>query len=494
MAKIEEAVRNLGLHDQLGKCFVGGKWVAGEGPAFVADEPWTQSVVFEANEPSSSQIHLAAQVAQQAQAQWAALSMEDREELLSRFVSLVAENKAELSTIVSTEAGKPVWEAEQEVSVIGGKLAATKAAYQARAASIVADTGSTSVSVETVFVPIGTCAVLGPYNFPLHMMNGQIIPALLAGNSVLIKPSEFGSASATAYTHLMERAGIPKGVVGLLIGGSRVGRALVENDLVDGVFFTGGAVAGAEIRKACAKTNKACAIEAGGNGVLVVDEVSDVNAAAEIAIQSTFWSAGQRCNNARHIFITKSGRDSGFLDAYLNKASDIFPATEPSDPKGFYGVLRRPSDKSRLLEHAAELEENGAKALFGSIEAQNNVGRQEMLPIVYELEASRAIDQTEYMGPIIQVRFVEDIDQAIDLANSVELRLSAGLLAGNRAQFENFAAKMKFGNLTWNCPTANASGYASFGGRGGSGNFRPAGYLAVDFCVTGVSRFMVSDE
>ena len=489
---VENAVNILKISQLKGHNFVGGSWETEHSEEKSEHEPWGHSAIYDYHEPSEELIDKTVDGACAAFVSWKSTTVEKRLEILGRFAKLIGENKDLLSHIVAIESGKLLWEAEQEISVLGSKVDATKAAFDERASNITADTGTPAISVETEFKPLGVCVVLGPYNFPMHMMNGQIIPALLTGNTVICKPSEFGILSATAYTRIMQQAGIPDGVFNLLVGGPAVGETLVQHDKTDAVYFTGSASTGEAIRVSCAKKNKKCAIEAGGNSVLIVDSFQDVDKAVETCIQSTLWSAGQRCNCARHLLVTKKALEDGFLDKYIEAVSSIVPASEIDDSNGFYGVLRNERDKSRLLSHVENLIELGATILHGTSN-QGHLGKCSMTPVILQSKIDDLVCQDEYMGPVVQVRIYDDVESAVSWANKIELRLTAGILTTSDTVKSKFRRDIEFGNLTVNCPTAFASGYASFGGLGNSGNFEPAGFLAVDFCVTGVSHFVSND-
>ncbi|MFB9149505.1 aldehyde dehydrogenase family protein [Roseovarius ramblicola] len=472
-----------------GKHFINGNWAAGTEQSITEVEPWAGKPIVEYQLPSDQQISSAVDSASRAQVEWYAIGTEKRIQHLQNFISVLEAKKDELSTIVAQEAGKPYWEAEQEVGILPGKLDASISAYKNRAQDILAPSQDPSIIVKTSFRPHGTCLVLGPYNFPLHMMNGQVIPALLSGNSVIIKPSELGCASAIQYVEAADEAGLPRGVIQLLLGSADLGKQLVCSEGVGAVFFTGSASAGQSIRQKCAERNVPCAIEAGGNSVLVVGDFDNVEKTSDIIVNSAFWSAGQRCNSARHLLITQAAYERGIIDALVSKVSNLRSANDITDSTAFYGVMRREDDISRLADYTAKLTESADDVIFGTQISP----MESIVPFIVRMPTQLPLEQEEQMGPVLQVRIVADLQQAIEVANSVELRLTAGLLSRSRDEYNEFSRMAEFGNIVWNCPTANASGYASFGGRGDSGNSRPAGYLAIDFCVTPVSEFMVPD-
>ncbi|HEV2727131.1 MAG TPA: aldehyde dehydrogenase family protein, partial [Solirubrobacterales bacterium] len=251
---------------------------------------------------------------------WAAHSVSFRTEALRRFANVVRGKEAEFSELIARETGKPLWEARTEVAAVVNKVDISINAYAERTPQrrVEAALGN---KVAVRHKPHGVLAVLGPYNFPAHLPNGHIVPALIAGNAVVFKPSEKTPATGEFLVRCFHEAGIPEGVVRLLIGGPDEGRALASEPGIDGLLFTGSARAGKALHRQFADMpHKILALELGGNNPLVAWNVKDVDAAAATIVQSAYLSAGQRCTAARRLII-EDGRHEALIEA-VTKLSD----------------------------------------------------------------------------------------------------------------------------------------------------------------------------
>src|SRR5690348_7991002 len=245
---------------------------------------------------------------------WAAHSHAYRIEAVRRFANVVRAKENEFAELISRETGKPLWEARTEVGAVVNKVQISVEAYAERTPQrkMEAALGNRTAVRHK---PHGVLAVLGPYNFPAHLPNGHIVPALIAGNTVVFKPSEKTPATGELLVSCFHEAGIPEGVVRLLIGGPDEGRALAGQPGIDGLLFTGSARAGMSLHKQFADTpQKILALELGGNNPLVVWDSKDIEAAAAIAVQSAYLSAGQRCTAARRL-IVEDGKEGPLLKA-----------------------------------------------------------------------------------------------------------------------------------------------------------------------------------
>ena len=248
--------------------------------------------------------------ARRAWPQWAAQPLATRIELMRRFANEVRKEQDKFAELIAKETGKPLWEARGEVESVVAKVEISVRAYAERTGQRKLDSalqGTAAVRHK----PHGVMAVLGPFNFPAHLPNGHIIPALIAGNVVVFKPSEKTPAVGEFLLQCFNKAGISAAVVQLLVGGPEEGKALVAHDGIDGVLFTGSAQAGIAInRKLAANPGKIVALEMGGNNPLVVWDTPKITDAAVLIVQSAFTSAGQRCTAARRLIVKSSLYDA----------------------------------------------------------------------------------------------------------------------------------------------------------------------------------------
>jgi len=324
-------------------------------------------------------------------------------------------------------------------------------------------------------------AVLGPYNFPAHLPNGHIVPALIAGNAVVFKPSEKTPATGAFLVECFHQAKIPEGIVRLLVGGPDEGRALAAEPGIDGLLFTGSARAGKALHKQFADTpHKILALELGGNNPLVVWDCKDVEAAATIVVQSAYLSAGQRCTAARRL-IVEDGHEGPLLEA-IQRLTDRLIVAEPfADPPPFMGPLIDLAAADHLQEQWLGLMMKGGKPMRRLDRPVD--GLPFLTPALIDVTDIAERPDEELFGPVLQLIRVKDFDAAIDEANNTRFGLAASLVGGAPELYDRFWANVRAGVINWNKPTNGAPSNAPFGGIGLSGNHRPSAYYAADYCA-----------
>ncbi len=274
--------------------FIAGRWCDGEGDVLVSTDPASDEVLWQGRSASAAQVDQAILAARTAFPAWQATPLGQRIDLLQRFAAQLQQRKDEFARLISRENGKPLWDAHTEMAAMIGKIVISITAYQHRTGTVEKNTATRESLIR--HKPHGVVAVLGPFNFPGHLPNGHIVPALLAGNCVVFKPSELTPAVAQLTLQCWQAAGIPAGVINLLQGDQRVGVALVQHPQLDGLFFTGSANGGHALHRAWGgQPDKILALEMGGNNPLILEPVADVNAALYTVLFSAFVSSGQRC-------------------------------------------------------------------------------------------------------------------------------------------------------------------------------------------------------
>ena len=465
-------------------CLIGGEWTAGEGPTLASTSPVDQRTLWSASEASATDVATALRSARRAQPEWEALSLVQRQEVLTTFAQLLDADRSALANAISAETGKPRWEAETEVASVIGKVALSIEAHAERNPSVsVSDTASLR------YRPLGVVGVLGPFNFPAHLANGQIVPALLAGNSVVYKPSELTPLVATIHVRLLTEAGLPPGVLNLVVGGREVGEALVAGD-VDAIGFTGSVATGRAIHRSLAhRPNVLLALEMGGNNPLVVADVPDREAVLNLIVRSAFLTAGQRCTCARRIFIPRSPEGDGLLDRLVDATMQLPVGAPDDEPEPFMGPLITANAANRVRDHVAELIRRGGTELTRY--ADDSTGAF-VRPTIVAADGVD-LDDDEVFGPVITIHRFDDLEAAFDAAADTDYGLAAGLISSDAKNFERFQQVMKVGIVNFNCPTTGASGRLPFGGVGASGNHRPAGWTAADFCAHPVASLSYDD-
>ncbi len=428
--------------------------------------------------------------ARAAAADWARHSVPYRSEALRRFANVVRKRDKEFATLIAQETGKPFWETQTEVAAVVNKVEISINAFAERTPkrSVEAAMGS---KVTVRHKPHGVVAVLGPYNFPAHLPNGHIVPALLAGNAVVFKPSEKTPATGELLVGCFHEAKIPEGVLRLLIGGPDVGKALAAQPDIDGLLFTGSARAGMALHKQFADTpQKILALELGGNNPLVVWHPKDVDAAAVIAVQSAFLSAGQRCTAARRL-IVEDGKEKPLLDAIAAMIDRIIVDEPFADPQPFMGPVIDNQAADRLQEQWVTLMMKGGKPIRRLDRPYDD--RPYLTPALIDMTDSKDVPDEEIFGPVLQLVRVKDFDSAIAEANNTRFGLAASLVGGTPEQFEQFWTNTEAGVINWNRPTNGAPSNAPFGGVGLSGNHRPSAFYAADYCAYPVTSVQASN-
>jgi succinylglutamic semialdehyde dehydrogenase len=440
--------------------------------------PADGSVVWRGAAAGPAAIDAAFAGARRAQPGWAALPFADRCALAERFAEVLQARKESLAATIAREIGKPLWEARTEVAAMAGKVAISIRAHAERCREF---HGGAAI---TRFRPHGVVAVLGPYNFPGHLPNGHITPALLAGNTVLFKPSELAPATAEATLACWREAGLPGGILQVLQGGADTARALAGHADLDGLFFTGSAATGKLLARQFADApGRILALEMGGNNPLIVDtaHIADPAAAVAIALRSAFLSAGQRCTCARRLIVVESPGARDLVAALVAGASALRVDDPFAEPPPFMGPLASPAFVDKVLVAQRGLAGAGARVLLEARAPRPGTGF--VTPAILDVSGIRDLPDEEVFGPLLQVIRVADLDAAIDAANATRYGLAAGLLSDSAERYAHAYPRLRAGIINWNTQLTGASSAAPFGGIGDSGNLRPSAYFAADYCA-----------
>lgn len=457
--------------------FIDNHWVAGKGKNLISFSPLSHEELWNDNQASISQANQAVLSAVDAFDGWKKSSLNNRLKIIKKFYKILVQEQDFLANLISLETGKLLEDSKSEVAAASAKLGNSIKAYKERTGSKVKALGSSQQAI--THFPHGPMAIIGPFNFPLHLPNGHITPALLAGNTVVFKPSEQTPLVGEAMVLLWERAGIPKGVINLVQGDYRIGEALVKHKLIRGVLFTGGIKAGLKIHKHLAgQPNKILALELGGNNPLVAWNTKKISRAVEIITTSAFLSSGQRCTCARRLILQNSTNGKAIADSLLKHAKLI--GAEIKNSK-HYGPLINSNAAKNFIEFQQKLIDHGGRVLLrGKIIFKNG---SLVSPAIIDMTKAKKFFDEEVFGPMLQIKFVENFEEAINEANNTNFGLSAGLISDNGSLFEIFQRDINAGIVNFNSPITGASGSAPFGGVGKSGNHRPAGYYAADYCA-----------
>jgi len=429
---------------------------------------------------ATSDVDLEVATARDGWVTWAARAVTFRVETMRRFANVVRQRADAFADVIARETGKPLWEARTEVDSVIAKVDISVSAYAERTAQRRMDAPMGS-RMALRHKPHGVLAVLGPYNFPAHLPNGHIVPALIAGNAVVFKPSEKTPATAVFLCECLHAAGVPEECMRVVIGGPDEGRKLAAHDGIDGLLFTGSARTGLALNRAFAeKPEKILALEMGGNNPIVVWDTPDLATAAVLVAQSAFTTAGQRCTAARRL-IVQDALAEPFLAELNRLAGRLIVGRPHDDPQPFMGPVIDNEAADGLTESFLALMMRGGRPIRHM--ARPDPERPLLTPGIIDVTDLPDRPDIELFGPLLQVIRVDDFDAAIAEANNTRYGLSASLVSQTPILYDRFWAGARAGIVNWNKPTNGASSSAPFGGIGWSGNHRPSAYYAADYCA-----------
>ena len=464
--------------------YVNGVWSAGSGPHMATTNPASGEAIWSGNAAGIADVDNACQAARSRFEAWAITPLEARIAICAKFRDLLKASGDELASLISQEVGKPLWEARTEVASMANKVDISVQAYRARTGEISAKIADGEAVLR--HRPHGVFGVFGPYNFPGHLPNGHIVPALIAGNTIVFKPSEYAPQTAIKTVALWAEAGLPHGVLNLVNGGRETGVLLAQNAALDGILFTGSYQTGAILhRQFAGQPGKMLALEMGGNNPLVVWNAGNLDAAVHHAIFSAFVSAGQRCTCARRLIVQDSPAGQQFLDRLVDVAGKISVGRPDQTPAPFMGPVVSESIAQRLMQAQADLLRRGGKPLLHMQQLVEGTGL--LSPGIVDVTNAHGVPDEEWFGPLLQVIRVADFDAALTAANNTAYGLAAGLLSDDADLWQTFQLRVRAGVVNWNRPTTGAASSAPFGGVGNSGNHRPSAYYAADYCASPVA-------
>lgn len=468
----------MGQHEMMGDRCVGGAWLASSGAGFASIDPALGDQVWAGRAAGAEEVAQAFAAAREAFPAWARRSLAERVAACRAYGAQVEAHKEAFAVLIARETGKPLWEARGEVQAMLGKIEISIRAQAERAGE--RHEAAAFGEARLQHRAHGVMAVMGPYNFPGHLPNGHIVPALLAGNTIVFKPSELTPGVGGAMMEAWRASGLPAGVLNLVQGGRETGAALLAHPHLAGVLFTGSAATGRFIHQQFAgRPDIILALEMGGNNPLVVWPGGDVAAAANVVVHSAFASSGQRCSCARRLILPHGAFGDAVLEALVAQARALRIGPWNANPEPFMGPLVTQAAAQRAQAAAQALIAKGARALLP-------LRREDAYfhPLVLDMmEADEEAADEEIFAPVLQVWRVHDLDAAFARANATRFGLSGGLISEDASVWAHAQNEMRVGVLNWNRPTTGASSAMPFGGPGLSGNARPSAYYAADYCA-----------
>lgn len=462
--------------------YIDGKWRPGRGGELVSIDPATGEAVWREATASEADVAEAVAAARAAFPTWTDQPREARIAVLRRYKEVLVERTAVFAEALSRETGKALWETKAELASMAGKVDLSIKAYDER-------TGVTEKAMPFGRAVLrhrahGVMAVLGPFNFPGHLPNGHIVPALLAGDTVVFKPSEETPLAGQLMVEALEAAGVPAGVVNLIQGGRETGQALINQE-IDGLLFTGSAAAGTFFRRHFAdRPDVILALELGGNNPLVVWDADDAEAVAAIVVQSAFITTGQRCSCARRLIVPDDAFGKAVIEATAALAGRLTIGAWNAEGEAFMGPLI----SARAATAARAVADTMGGERIRSLGPVEGLSEAFVTPGLVDVTGVDTPDE-ELFAPWLQVRRVVSFDDALKTANATRYGLSAGLISNESRRWDQFLNRIRAGVVNWNRPTTGAAGSMPFGGLGASGNHRPSAYYAADYCAYPVASF-----
>ncbi len=461
--------------------YIAGVWQSGHGPTFTRSNPSTDSEIWRGQAADAADVDAAFRAARAAFETWSDTTVAEREGIARRYAALLKERTEALALTIAREVGKPLWEARGEVATMAGKVELSIKALHERTG--VKEQATDFGRHRLTHRPHGVVAVYGPYNFPGHLPNGHIVPALLAGNCVLFKPSELTPMTAEAMVQTWIDAGLPPGVLNLLQGERATGEAVAKHPELDGLYFTGSSRTGAILNQQFASSpGVILALEMGGNNPLVVGGTYDIPAAVHEIVQSAWITSGQRCTCARRLFVADDAQGDALVAALVTAAQAITVGPAESLPQPFMGPVVSGKVADQLLAVQAQLLEQGATALLPMRRLAQ--GAAYVTPALIDVTAVvDLLRDEEDFGPLLKLIRYQTFDDALRMARATRYGLSAGLLSDDDGEWQRFQKASRAGIVNRNRPTTGASGAYPFGGTGASGNHRASAFYAADYCA-----------
>lgn len=448
-------------------------------------DPAADQVVWQGAESTPGQVADAVAAARAAFPDWADRPRQDRIDAVKRYQAVLKARAPEMAQAISRETGKALWETTAELGSMQGKVDISIRAYDERTGERANDTAFGRAFLR--HRPHGVAAVLGPFNFPGHLPNGHIVPALLAGDTVVFKPSEETPWTGQLMAECLAEADLPAGVFNLVQGGREVGAALLDQP-IDALMFTGSGAAGAHFRRKFADDpHVILALELGGNNPLVVWDAADIEAVAGLVVQSAFVTTGQRCSCARRLIVPEGPQGDAIVEAVAALVDRLIFAPWDSQPEPYGGPLISKSAATAALKALQDRIDTGARVIRASGPVDNLPGAF-VRPALIDVTGVHVPDE-EMFAPFLSVTRVATFDAAIQEANATRYGLSAGLVSDDPANWDRFIRRIRAGVVNFNRPTTGAAGDMPFGGLGASGNHRPSAYYAADYCAYPVASF-----
>jgi succinylglutamic semialdehyde dehydrogenase len=429
---------------------------------------------------------------------WRKYSEENRNQLLKKYQEEVSKRKDDIALAISYEMGKPLWEAKTEVASVISKVAVTIEESLPRVKNKTFENILPNTRGHIIYKPIGPSLIIGPFNFPCHLANGQILSALVAGNSIIFKASEKTFYSAQLLIECFHAAGFPEGVINFILGDGEVARRLLKEKSIKGVFFTGSKEVGKKILDITHHDlSKLVSLELGGKNTSILHHDANLDHAIPEILKACFLTSGQRCTSTSIIAINKKIEDE-FIGRFHDLAKKIIidhPVEYIREP--FMGPLVDQSAVDSYLLFMGMAKREGIEELMRGKQLDKNKKGYYVTPSIHRA-AKWSNDsmflQSEIFGPNVTFIPYDTIDEAISIANATEYGLASAIFTRDQSLYQYCLEEIDSGLLNFNRSTVGASAKLPFGGVKNSGNYRPAALTTIDACVYQMSGLEVTND
>lgn len=423
-----------------------------------------QDVVGEFARASTADAELAIKAARNAFAKWSRVTPQERFDILDRAGTEILARKEELGRLLAREGGKPLADATGEAGRAGA-IFKYFAGEAVRLGGEKIDSVRPGVEVEITREPLGVVVAITPWNFPLAIPAWKIAPALAFGNCVILKPAELAPASPWALVDIVQRAGLPPGVLNLVMGpGSRLGAVLTGSPDVDAISFTGSQAVGASVAADAVRNGARLQLEMGGKNPLIVLDDADLATAVSVAVNGAYFQAGQRCTASSRIIVTEGIHDR-FVEAMVERMKRLV-VDDALKPGTEIGPVVDGKQLDKDLEYVEIGRREGARLVYGGERLQRSTEGYYMAPAIFVDSApAMRINREEIFGPVASVIRARDYDEALAVANDTPFGLSAGIVTTSLKYSSHFKRNSQSGLVMVNLPTAGLDYHVPFGGR-----------------------------
>jgi betaine-aldehyde dehydrogenase len=457
------------------KLYIGGRWVPSASAEFLdVHSASTEQVIARVPAGSPADIQQAVSAARAALDQWANTAPAQRAACLSRIHAGLKERADEIARTISLEVGTPL----KMASRIQAGLPQSSFALYAQLAGEFPFEEQVGNSL-VVRDPVGVVAAITPWNYPLHQIAAKVAPALAAGCTIVLKPSEVAPLNAFILAEIIDAAGLPPGVFNLVSGsGPSVGEALVKHPEVDMISFTGSTRAGRRIAELAAATVKRVALELGGKSASIVLDDADLPAAIKTTLNVCFLNSGQTCNALTRLLVPESRYEEAAQLAVA--AAETFTVGDPLQSEARLGPLVSAAQRQRVQDYIRRGVQEGAQLLCGGPEAPEGLSKGYYVrPTVFGRVAPDAtLAQEEIFGPVLSIITYQDEDDAVRIANGTIYGLAAAVWSGDEGRASRVARRLRAGQIDINGGAFNIN--APFGGFKQSGRGRELGKYGLE--------------